>query len=149
MIALLYLFLFLGMVLILLNFKKVFNQAELTEQIKEDKLSATKKESNDNFEDLIQEIKPIDDEMREKIKFLVKETEATLEETKKQQHANAITSKTHEDVGKIIEQSEKKSAKELFEKIYKLKEKGKSNKEIAQEFNMGEGEVEFILGLRR
>ncbi len=42
-----------------------------------------------------------------------------------------------------------KELKKLYERVHHLKEKGKDTEEIARHLNMGKGEVELILGLKR
>ena len=42
-----------------------------------------------------------------------------------------------------------KELKKLYERVHHLKEKGKDMEEIARHLNMGKGEVELILGLKR
>gem|GEM_PF-3309171 len=165
----LYLLFSLGVLLIIINAKKVVEIGRMGNQEGEDKEEVLKEENfkkeNPREEKLLYSMD------QEEVQLLKKEVQAVLDELKEEKRKlyylkikDSMVKKEKpqdkSDKPQVQPEQEKiereesgqdknKEIKELYSQVHSLREKGKDNGEIARKLNIGKGEVEFILSIKR
>ncbi len=161
----LYLLFSLGVILMLLNAKKaveivntgnqdgdyIYEENYGEENFKGRSLMDEGSVFSEDWEEmqlLKEEVLAVLDELKEekrKLYYLkIKDNTAEKEERQKILQEEPIIQQSNKPV-----KYKRKETEELYRQVYILREKGKNNDEIARKLNIGKGEVEFILSIKR